>query len=214
MDAFGVVDVEVPEHGMVRYIGAGMTFVTPVHGGELDWVSDEEYGEVIEDKVLNTLLGVELGCPAANISNCVTRTLFTPNGRNAREKLSLLANLGEKFGIRKIRDVIRDLEFTECTSGFCVNTAFRDALSCKMSQNFHSLDVAQDRQTTIGITVANLLDTSWAFAWLAYARVNYVRTFVARQLGGSALPFASVLSGLFSGEVYQGVSVLQRRWEW
>lgn len=44
MDAFGIIDVEIPEHGIVRYICSRMPLVTSVHGREFDRIADEEHG--------------------------------------------------------------------------------------------------------------------------------------------------------------------------
>ena len=44
VDAFLVVDVEVPEHVGAGDVGHGVFFVAPVHRGEFDGVADEEDG--------------------------------------------------------------------------------------------------------------------------------------------------------------------------
>lgn len=71
-----VVYVEVPEHGVVWYIGLRVSLVAPVHGGELDRIPNEEYGKIVEDEVLDALFGIELCCPASNIADRVAGPLF------------------------------------------------------------------------------------------------------------------------------------------
>lgn len=61
MDSLWVIDMIIPKHGIIRNVGPRVSLVAAVHGGELNGVANEEDGEVIEDKVLDAILGVELG---------------------------------------------------------------------------------------------------------------------------------------------------------
>lgn len=75
-----VVLMEIPEHGIIWHIGLRMPLVAPVHGRKLDGVPNKEDWEIIEDKVLDTLLGIEFGCPASDITNCVAGSFFSADG--------------------------------------------------------------------------------------------------------------------------------------
>jgi hypothetical protein len=72
MDTLRVVQMKVPKHSVIRNISLGMSFMTAIHGRKLDRISDEEHGQIVEDKVLDTLFGVEFGSPAANITDGIT----------------------------------------------------------------------------------------------------------------------------------------------
>ena len=76
VNPLGVVHVKVPKHGVVWHIGLRMSLVTAVHGRKLDRVTDEEDRKVVEDKVLDTILGIKLCRPASNVANRVARPLF------------------------------------------------------------------------------------------------------------------------------------------
>ena len=72
MDPLGVIYVKVPKHAVVRNVCLGMTLMRAVHGWKLDGISNEEYWQVVEDKVLDPFLRVKFGRPAANITNRIT----------------------------------------------------------------------------------------------------------------------------------------------
>lgn len=80
MDSFWVVFVKVPKHGIIWHVCLRVSFMTPVHGWKLDGIPNKEDGQVIENKVLDTLLCVKLCCPTSNISNGVTGPFFAANG--------------------------------------------------------------------------------------------------------------------------------------
>lgn len=68
--------MEIPEHRIIGHIGSRMSLMAPIHRRELDRIADEEDREVIEDKILDALFGVELGSPTANIPHSVTGPFF------------------------------------------------------------------------------------------------------------------------------------------
>lgn len=80
MNTLRVVQMKVPEHGIIRNIRLGMSLVTAVHGRKLDRISDEEHGQIIKDKVLDTLFSVEFGRPAANITDSIAGSFLTTDG--------------------------------------------------------------------------------------------------------------------------------------
>lgn len=60
MDAFRVINVIVPEHGIIRDISSWMPFVTPVHRRELYGLADEEYWQVVKYEILDALFSIQL----------------------------------------------------------------------------------------------------------------------------------------------------------
>lgn len=121
MDALGVVLVKVPKHGVIRTIGLRVPLVAAVHGRELDRVPDEEDGKVIKDKVLDTLLGIELCCPAAHIANGVAGPFFAADCRDASEELGFLADASEEICIGEVRYILEDFKLAKGTGSLCVH---------------------------------------------------------------------------------------------
>jgi hypothetical protein len=78
--------VEIPKHAIVGHIGSGMALMAPVHGWELDRVTNEKDWQIIEDEILDTLLGVDFGSPATDIANGITRAFFPTYSRHPRQK--------------------------------------------------------------------------------------------------------------------------------
>lgn len=83
MDALGIVDMVIPKHSVVGDIGPRVPLVAAVHGGELDGITDEEDGQVVEDKVLDAVFRVQLGRPAAHVADRVGGALLAAHGRDA-----------------------------------------------------------------------------------------------------------------------------------
>jgi hypothetical protein len=102
MDAFRVVEMKVPKHSVIWYISLGMPFVASIHGWELDWIADEEYRQVIEDKVLDAFFSVELGRPPSDITDRITGAFLPTNSRDSSEDFGLLANTCQEIGIRQV----------------------------------------------------------------------------------------------------------------
>lgn len=102
VNALRVVQMKIPKHGVVGNISSGMSLVAPVHGWELDWITNEENGQVIEDEVLDAILGVKFGGPAANIANRIAGSLLPSNSRNSGEDFGLFPLFREKLGISQI----------------------------------------------------------------------------------------------------------------
>lgn len=121
MNPLRVVQMEVPEHGVIGDVGPWVALVAPVHGRELDGVADKEDGQIIEDEVLDAILGVELGRPATNVADCVTGALLAADRGDSREDLGLLPHLRQELGIGQVGDVVEDLELAHGTSGLCVD---------------------------------------------------------------------------------------------
>lgn len=76
MNPLLIVDVIIPEHGIIRHVSLGMSFMAAIHRRELYRVANKEHREIIEDKILDTLLSVELDRPAPYISNRIARSLL------------------------------------------------------------------------------------------------------------------------------------------
>lgn len=69
MNAFRIVDVIVPEHGVVWDIRPWVLFMASVHAWKLDRVSQEENWQVIEDEIVVALFCVELDRPSSYIAD-------------------------------------------------------------------------------------------------------------------------------------------------
>lgn len=121
VDSLRVVLVEIPKHGIVGHIGLRVPLVAPIHGRELDRISDEEDGQVIEDKILDALLRVELGRPAPDIADRVAGALFATNGRDASQDLGLLPDTREELCIGQIRHIFKHLKLAKGAGGLCVH---------------------------------------------------------------------------------------------
>lgn len=179
-----VVFVKVPEHGVIRNIGLRVSLVASIHGRKLDRVPDEEDRKVIEDEILDTLLSIKLCCPTSNISNCIAGSLFTTDCGDASQNLGFLSNASEKVCIGQIRDVFEDFKLAKGTSSLCVHAPVKEnepctcvvamklllplwnAFTCKMSEDFDSIGIAQEGQATVGLSIADLLHVAW-IGWLA-----------------------------------------------
>jgi hypothetical protein len=59
VNAIRVVDMIVPEYVVLRYVHFRVSLVTAVHARKLDWISNEEDRQVIEDKVMIAIFGEE-----------------------------------------------------------------------------------------------------------------------------------------------------------
>ena len=66
-----IVNVEVPKHILIWDICLRMTFMTSVHAGKFDGIPNEEDWQIVENKVLISILCEELHCPSTDITNSV-----------------------------------------------------------------------------------------------------------------------------------------------
>jgi hypothetical protein len=102
MQTFRVVQVKVPEHGIVWNIGLGVSLVAPIHGGEFDRISDKENWQVIADEILDSFFRVKLGSPAPHVSDSIAGTFFTTHSGNPGSQLCFLPNTGKPLGISEV----------------------------------------------------------------------------------------------------------------
>lgn len=130
VDTLRVILVKVPEHGIIRDVGLGVSLVATVHGRKFDRIPDEEDRKVIEDEILDTLIGIELCCPASNISNCVAGSLFTTDRGDASQNLGFLPNASEKIRIGQIRDILEDFKLAKGTGSLCVHAPVKENEPC------------------------------------------------------------------------------------
>ena len=70
--SFRIVNMEVPKHVRIWNICLWMSFMTPIHAGELDGVPNEEDWQIVEDEILVTILSKELHSPSTYVTNGVT----------------------------------------------------------------------------------------------------------------------------------------------
>lgn len=120
MDSLWVVDVEIPKHAVVGHIGLGMALMAPVHRWELDGVTNEEDWQIIEDEILNTLLGVDFGSPTTDIANGITGTFFPTYSRHPRQKFRLLPLLQE-LGVCQVSNIVEGLKFAKGAGCLCMD---------------------------------------------------------------------------------------------
>jgi hypothetical protein len=52
-----------------------------VQGRELDWITDEEYREVIADYIPVSFIGEEFQCPSSNVANSIGRAFGSSDRR-------------------------------------------------------------------------------------------------------------------------------------
>src|SRR5690349_16611910 len=90
-----IVDMKIPKHVCRRHVGGRVRLVGTIEGGELDRVSDEEDGLVVEYPVLVALGGLELNSPSADVADGVGGTSCWAYCRYASEKLCAFANTSE-----------------------------------------------------------------------------------------------------------------------
>lgn len=121
MDALRVVHMVIPEHVVVRHIGSRMLLVTPIHAWELDRVTQEKDREVVKDKILIAVFGVELSRPTSHVSDRIGRTLLASYCGNTSHNVGLLSNLRKEASIGKIGNIIQDFEEAKGTGGLSMH---------------------------------------------------------------------------------------------
>ena len=154
---------EVP----LRVVGAQTAVAHPLlrmdEIGELRGVPDEEHRRVVTDQVVVALLGVELQREAPRVADCVGRTEFTGNGREAREHVGLLADLVEECGARPLRDVLGHLEEAMGAVSARVHDALGHAFAIELRHLLDQVVVLQQQRAvragTEGVLVAGGWDT-------------------------------------------------------
>jgi hypothetical protein len=135
--------MEVPEHAGVGDSGLRMALMGPVQGGELDWVSNEKYREIVTNEVPVALLGLELEGEPTDISQGVTRAPLTGNSRDSSEDLGLLAHLSKGGGSTPVGDIMCTLKLTPGTSSLGVDNtitalAFQELKGICSCQSYRS----------------------------------------------------------------------------
>ena len=99
MDTLLVVDMIIPKHVRIRDVGLGMPLVRAVHARKLDRIADKKNRQVIEDKILVSLLGEQFHCPTTDISDGVARALLSCDSRDTAEERSLLSYACQELGV-------------------------------------------------------------------------------------------------------------------
>lgn len=102
MDAFRVVEMKVPKHGVIWYIGLGMPLVASIHGWKFDRIADEEHRQVVEHEVLDAFFSVELGRPPSDITNRIAGAFLTTNCGDSSEDFGLFTNTCQEICIRQV----------------------------------------------------------------------------------------------------------------
>jgi len=73
------------------------TFKGVNHIREFDSITNEKYREIISHQIIVTILGIELDRKAAGVSDCVSRTPASGNGRKNEQTRSLLFRILQEF---------------------------------------------------------------------------------------------------------------------
>ena len=106
---------EIPEHGCVLEIAAGIPLPGADEVREFDRVADEKDRHVAADQIIIALFGIEFDRESARIADRVGRAAFTAVRRKTGEKFGLSAGLAEQARPGVFREIVRDFEVTERT---------------------------------------------------------------------------------------------------
>lgn len=87
---------EIPEHGCVLEIAAGIPLPGADEVREFDRVADEKDRHVAADQIIIALFGIEFDRESARIADRVGRAAFTAVRRKTGEKFGLSAGLAEQ----------------------------------------------------------------------------------------------------------------------
>lgn len=102
VDTFGVVEMKVPKHGIVWYIGLGMPLVASIHGWKLDGIADEKHRQVVENKVLDAFFSIELGCPPSDITDRIAGAFLPANSGDTSEDFGLFTNTCQEICVCQV----------------------------------------------------------------------------------------------------------------
>lgn len=80
MDAFWVVLMEVPKHGVVWHIRLRVSLVASIHGWKFYGITNKEDRKIVKHEILDAILGIKLGCPSSHIADSVTGALLAADG--------------------------------------------------------------------------------------------------------------------------------------
>ena len=138
---------EVPEivvRGLrLRKAAVGLRLGRVDDVGELDRVLDEEHRDVVADQVPVAFLGVELDREAAHVAGQVRRALAAGHGREAHERLGLLALALEQVGAGDVGQRLVGLEVAVRAIAARMDDALRDALMVEMEDLLAEMEVLE-----------------------------------------------------------------------
>ncbi len=115
--------------------------------GKLDRVLDEEDRNVVADEIPVALLGVELHRKAAHIAREVERALAAGDGREAHERLGLLADALEDVGAGDVGQRVRQLEKAVSAVAARVDDAFGNALVVEVENLLAEMKILKQRRS-------------------------------------------------------------------
>ena len=121
-----VMDVEVPKHVRIRNVCLWMSFVAAIHAGEFDWVANKEDRQIIEDEILVAIFGEEPHGPSTHITDSITRTFLTGNGRDSLQNFRLLPNIFQKLGVGQIAYIMCNFEFSPSPGSLCMDAPIQN----------------------------------------------------------------------------------------
>ena len=113
---------------------------------ELQRVTHEEDRRVVADEIPVAFGGVTLDREAAHVAFRVGGAEFTGNGREADQKVGLLADRIEQLGVRILRDILRYGERAERTPAFGMNNALGNALTVLVRELFEQLIILKQQR--------------------------------------------------------------------
>lgn len=134
--------------------------------GELGRIAKEEDGSIVKHPIPVTLLRVELERKTTRVTGAVWRTLLTTDGGEAGNQLGLLANAQEHVDrslsqtllgqeqmedsnvqTYNVTDVVRDLEFSVCSSTLCVDNTLRDPFPVEVCKQVDQMEVLEQERS-------------------------------------------------------------------
>lgn len=120
------VGEEIEPPVVVEQERLGFTLLRTDVIGTLEGVSNEEDGEVQADKVVVSILGVELGSVSSRVSSAIRVFPSVSDRAQPGERRRLLAHAPEQLGFGQMRDVLGDDKLSESGPSGRVNDTFLD----------------------------------------------------------------------------------------
>ena len=117
--------------------------------GKFRRVSEEEDRGIVEDPIPIPLFGVELDREASRIPSGVRRSLFTSDCGKTCNTFCLLANSIKHIQRSQITDVVRDLEFSICSSALGMDDSFRNTLTVEVGEEINQVEILEKERAIL-----------------------------------------------------------------
>lgn len=137
MESFGVLAGVVPEH--VRIVESSSRVSLPCMDriGSSFGISSNEDREIDTEKIPVALFSVKLEGKSSDISLNVRITLLDEGARQSDRDFGFLANLGEKFGLADVANVVGDSELSMSSVSQSMNVSGGNLFSNELSRLLH-----------------------------------------------------------------------------